>query len=697
MKNSTEKTNLSTKEKRRNVLKYGVLFLYLLLTVVLCVESLMPGDVSGQHSDAIGNLVDVPVDVVIAPETLELTSTDGALVSDVEVGKSLTLVPVFTPSDATYKQIEWSLSNDLATISGNVITFIKQGTVMVTATSIYNRSLSASFVFSINTVPVSSISVSPISSLEVGETQTLTVSVLPTNATNKGYEVTSNSDCVSISGRTITALKTGVATVTITSTDDRSIFCSTTVTVTERIESVNFVCDGENVSSVDLQPKQTETFYVSGSGLSWSASGDIIVRFSSLNEFTVCPTKNGVATVTVCNKNGSTQTLTINVSGDEPQTEQISAITANDMIVQKKRGRSLDFAVVTSEGKTPNVNFEYSTSDNNVIFVNELGLVEGLNTGTAVVRVRDLVSGLFADVTVTVTELYASELSIKMPPTLYVGKHYPLSYSFTPKDTTAVKTFWQVSDQSIAQITDKGELCFLKAGSVTVTATIEGGAFAKIDVSALNVLDVSDVTLLDFEDFGGFTANYGEATLKRNGCGQINVTFGQNATYKDFLITSSDQKTIAVNGNSVTALKKGAATVTITCHDGDERNAPIVYTVKVTVETQRLSDTISNWMYKIRKAIGHFGAFFVLGILTCFTYFTFIKTKWLAGCVTLTSGFATAALTEFFQSLVPNRGPSLSDVLLDFSGFCLAIAIIGTIALIVHIITRLKSKHTFLQ
>lgn len=697
MKNSTKKTNLSTKEKRRNVLKYGVLFLYLLLTVVLCVESLMPGDVSGQHSDAIGNLIDVPVDVVIEPKALELTSTDGALVSDVEVGKSLTLVPVFTPSDATYKQIDWSLSNDLATVNGNVITFIKQGTVTVTATSVYDRSLSASFVFSIKAVPVSSISVSPISSLKVGETQALTVSVLPANATDKGYEVTSNSDCVSVSGRTITALKTGVATVTITSTSDRSIFCTTTVTVTEKIENINFVCDGETVSSVDLQPKQTKTFYVSGSGLSWAASGDIMVRFSSLNEFTVCPTKNGVATVTACNKSGSTQTLTINVSGDEPTTEQISGISTSDMIIQKKRGRSLDFTAVIGEGKTPNVDFEYSTSDNDVILVNELGLVEGLNVGTAVVRVRDLISGLFADVSVTVTDLYASEISINKPSTLYVGKHYPLSYSFSPKDATAVKTFWQVSDQSIAQITDKGDLCFLKAGSVTVTATIEGGAFAKIDVAALNVLDVADVTLLDFEEFGGFTANYGEAKLKRNGCGQINVTFGLNATYKEFCVTSSDQKTIAVDGNSVTALKKGTATVTITCHDGDERNTPIVYTVKVTVETQRLSDTISNWMHKIRKAIGHFGAFFVLGILACFTYFAFIKTKWLAGCVTLVSGFATAALTEFFQSLVPNRGPSLSDVLLDFSGFCIAVAIVGAVALAAYIITRLKNKSTFLQ
>ena len=55
--------------------------------------------------------------------------------------------------------------------------------------------------------------------------------------------------------------------------------------------------------------------------------------------------------------------------------------------------------------------------------------------------------------------------------------------------------------------------------------------------------------------------------------------------------------------------------------------------------------------------------------------------------INFASGFFVAALTEYLQSKVPNRGPSFADVELDFSGF-LCSAIVITIVMIIYEIVR---------
>lgn len=70
-------------------------------------------------------------------------------------------------------------------------------------------------------VAVSSISISiDNNTLAVGETANLTIDVLPRTATNRSYEViNSNDEVLSVSGLTVTALKTGEATIKVVAND----------------------------------------------------------------------------------------------------------------------------------------------------------------------------------------------------------------------------------------------------------------------------------------------------------------------------------------------------------------------------------------------------------------------------------------------------------------------------------------------
>ena len=92
----------------------------------------------------------------------------------------------------------------------------------------------------------------------------------------------------------------------------------------------------------------------------------------------------------------------------------------------------------------------------------------------------------------------------------------------------------------------------------------------------------------------------------------------------------------------------------------------------------------------MRKAIGHFGAFLVLGIFSTFTYMLYIKRKKWDNVIiiNMVQGFILAALTEYIQTFVPGRSGLLSDVLIDYLGF-----LISFIILTILIIRYYKKKY----
>ncbi|MBR2967651.1 MAG: VanZ family protein [Clostridia bacterium] len=678
--------SLSAKEKRRTIIKYGVLCIFVFLALFLCGESLMPGSVSSEHSNTVGELIDFSVNVPVEPTSLTLTSSANGQ-TDVTVGSHLTLLPVFTPSNATYKQVEWSVSDErVASVEGSVVTFLSEGAVTVTATSKYNSSLKDSLTFRVARIPVESISISQIPDLTVGQSINLAVSVLPSNATNRKYELSYVGDCIKLSGRVLTATKPGSATITATALDNGAS-CSVTVTVSHKpVTSLSFYHEGAPTTELSLRQGQSAdltTVYSphdsTNAFFAWSHEGEISLEFSSSYSVTVTATTIGSATVTATLETDDSISATIIINtqaGDIAPPDTVTALVGGEMTLLLNEKRSVEFEEITLGGGNAYAQYEYEvTSGTDVIRVNQLGLITPKKIGTATVVVTLLGSDIFTTVTVNVIDLFIDELSLKLPSSIvYVGREYSLSCSFAPSSATATSLTWSVSNSEIASISQAGVIKFNSPGSVTVTVTAQGGAFVSAAISARNALEISDVTCKGFAAFSGFSDKMATATIARNGCAQLNVVFASNATYKEYTVSSSDQKVLSVDGDTLTALKPGKSTVTVYCHDGDENTTPIVYTVEVTVQSQKLSTVVNNWMYKIRKGLGHFAAFFVLGIFATLTFALFINRKWLGAIFTIISGFSIASLTEFLQMLAPGRGPSFADVLLDFYGFIIATA-----------------------
>lgn len=79
-----------------------------------------------------------------------------------------------------------------------------------------------------------------------------------------------------------------------------------------------------------------------------------------------------------------------------------------------------------------------------------------------------------------------------------------------------------------------------------------------------------------------------------------------------------------------------------------------------------------NFNYIIRKFIGHFSYFCVLGIVSSLLYFSFnnCKNYYKLAIIHFSSGFIFAFITEFiFELFTSGRSASFKDVMIDFLGF----------------------------
>ena len=185
--------------------------------------------------DASGKLKDTCTVTVVAADKKPVSSLDlNKKTLDLKAGASSTLSVSYLPKSPTIKGVTWSSSNEnVARVdSKGKVTGVSSGSCVITATS-DSGGKTASCAVNV-TVPVKSISLSETGkTLGVGQSFRLVPLLNPSDCTNKNVTWKSSAPAVATVAPdgTVTAHKSGKATITVMSTDGKkTATCKITVT-----------------------------------------------------------------------------------------------------------------------------------------------------------------------------------------------------------------------------------------------------------------------------------------------------------------------------------------------------------------------------------------------------------------------------------------------------------------------------------
>jgi uncharacterized protein YjdB len=320
----------------------------------------------------------------------------------VEVGRTVSVRPTFTPSRPTNNRVTWSSSDTtIATVNNNgAVRGVRTGAVTVSATTEDGNFTATTRV----TVVESGLRVTGISldrseiAMIAGEDNevTLRATVLPSNATNRRVTWSSSDTSVATvnsSGR-IRGIKNGTATITAT-TEDGGFTASCVVSVTF-VHITDFTIDHQNTTvnlgignTLNIQgwvlPANASNKY----GL-WEVSDTSIVSMrvprNSRSPVVFTGLREGTVTVTATALDGGlVRTCTIRVVYIPVQS-----------IVMEREGQTLS----VDQGKTVTIrasvlpadstdkDLVWSSSDPSIAEVSDRGVVRGHNPGRVTITAR---------------------------------------------------------------------------------------------------------------------------------------------------------------------------------------------------------------------------------------------------------------------------------------------------------------------
>ena len=169
---------------------------------------------------------------------------------------------------------------------------------------------------------------------------------------------------------------------------------------------------------------------------------------------------------------------------------------------------------------------------------------------------------------------------------------------------------------------------------------------------------------------------------------KIAVNFTDDTSYRkvNYLVDKESVCSVGSDG-TITPLKEGTTKVVVTVKDNNYDY--IQFEINIKVERRPFITDMNDFFMKVRKAIGHFGAFAVFGLLGAMTWFLFLRKKLfpIGVVANFGLGFGLSWLTEYIQKYVPGRFSTWSDIWLDFTGFSI-VAGATTVIIILIWLTR---------
>lgn len=178
---------------------------------------------------------------------------------------------------------------------------------------------------------------------------------------------------------------------------------------------------------------------------------------------------------------------------EKGQIIELEYITVNETETME-RGSSYTIETVFEPINTSDQRITYTTSDKNIVTVDENGLVKAVNNGEVIVTVTPSSNKkLKKEIRITVispSEVTGIKLN-KESTIIGLGKSEDLVATLEPSDATSNALTWE-SNNAAVTVTDSGKITGVQLGSATVTATTQSGLKANIEVTVEYEVKVND-------------------------------------------------------------------------------------------------------------------------------------------------------------------------------------------------------------
>jgi len=254
----------------------------------------------------------------------------------------------------------------------------------------------------------------------------------------------------------------------------------TTVTIT-----ANFKKGDVDISSHSLNLKvgQKSTLTASASGghsITWSSSNTNIATVNSSGVVTAVAPGTAKITASALNSQMSASCTVSVQAAATPTPETLKSISFKGDLTsgEVNVGSSVELTVVANPEGAQLGTVTWTSSDTSVATVAANGTtnkVSGVKAGTATITASVNDGKLKATYTVTVKDANTSQITgIALEPvTVNVGESKTLTVKYTPTGATpTAKPTFSTSDTSVATINAEGKVTGVKAGTATLTATV---------------------------------------------------------------------------------------------------------------------------------------------------------------------------------------------------------------------------------
>lgn len=477
------------------------------------------------------------------------------------VGQEKALSVVFTPSNASNKNLKFTSSNtSVASVgsSSGKVTAKKTGSCEITAVSEDGSYKAKCTVKVVKKVDVEKVKITKSSvELNAGKTKQLKYEITPSNASDKSVSWSSSDKSIASvnSSGLVTAHKGGTVTIKCKS-NDTGEYSKCKVTVIELPKSITL-----STTSLTLD-----------SGKSKTLTAEVNPSTTTNKDIKWYSTNSDVATVSSSGKIKAIQGGYCEIVAKSKADDSIKArckltvlqlpekITLNENDLELIKGEKAALSATVKPSSSYYKNVKWKSSDSTVAKVSSSGVVTAISAGKAVITCsceadQNIKTTCLVTVYQPVTGISLSTEKL----TLTTGRTKTLVPTITPTKATNKKVTYRTSNRNVVKVNTKGRVEAVGPGQATVTVRTEDGAY-----TAKCVITVIEPVVSIKLNKKSTTMTVGKTKVL------VPDISPSNATNKDVVWRSSNSLVARVTqGGKVTAMAEGTATITCTTEDGN--------------------------------------------------------------------------------------------------------------------------------